>query len=89
MAISKERKAELVKQFGKTEKDTGATEVQIAILTEEINNLTEHLKEHIHDFHSKRGLQMMVGKRRSLLDYLKKNDIVSYRNTIEALGLRK
>ena len=71
MAISKERKAELVKQFGKNEKDTGATEVQIAILTEEINNLTEHLKNHIHDFHSKRGLQMMVGKRRSLLDYLK------------------
>ena len=89
MAISKERKAELVKQFGKNEKDTGATEVQIAILTEEINNLTEHLKNHIHDFHSKRGLQMMVGKRRSLLDYLKKNDVVSYRNTIEALGLRK
>ena len=89
MALTKERKAELVKQFGKTEKDTGATEVQIAILTEEINNLTEHLKNHIHDFHSKRGLQMMVGKRRSLLDYLKKNDVVSYRNTIEALGLRK
>ena len=89
MAISKERKAELVKQFGKNEKDTGATEVQIAILTEEINNLTEHLKNHIHDFHSKRGLQMMVGKRRSLLDYLKANDVVSYRNVIEALGLRK
>ena len=89
MAISKERKAELVKQFGKNEKDTGATEVQIAILTEEINNLTEHLKNHIHDFHSKRGLQMMVGKRRSLLDYLKKTDVVSYRKTIEALGIRK
>ena len=89
MAISKERKAELIKQFGKNEKDTGAIEVQIAILTEEINNLTEHLKNHIHDFHSKRGLQMMVGKRRSLLDYLKKTDVVSYRNTIEALGLRK
>ena len=89
MAISKERKAELVKKFGKNEKDTGATEVQIAILTEEINNLTEHLKNHIHDFHSKRGLQMMVGKRRSLLDYLKKTDVVSYRKTIEALGIRK
>ena len=89
MAITKERKAELVKQFGKNEKDSGATEVQIAILTEEINSLTEHLKVHIHDFHSKRGLQMMVGKRRSLLDYLKKNDIVSYRKTIEALGIRK
>jgi small subunit ribosomal protein S15 len=89
MAITKERKAELVKQFGKNEKDSGATEVQIAILTEEINQLTEHLKVHIHDFHSKRGLQMMVGKRRSLLDYLKKTDIVSYRKTIEALGIRK
>lgn len=89
MAITKERKAELVKQFGKNEKDSGATEVQIAILTDEINALTEHLKVHIHDFHSKRGLQMMVGKRRSLLDYLKKTDIVSYRKIIEALGLRK
>ena len=89
MAITKERKAELVKQFGKNEKDSGATEVQIAILTEEINSLTEHLKVHIHDFHSKRGLQMMVGKRRSLLDYLKKTDVVSYRKTIEALGIRK
>ena len=89
MAISKERKAELVKQFGKNEKDCGSAEVQIAILTEEINNLTEHLKVHIHDFHSKRGLQMMVGKRRSLLDYLKENDVVSYRKTIEELGIRK
>ena len=87
--MTKERKAELVKQFGKNEKDSGATEVQIAILTEEINELTEHLKVHSHDFHSKRGLQMMVGKRRSLLDYLKKNDVVSYRKTIEALGIRK
>ncbi len=89
MALSKERKAELVKTFGKNEKDSGATEVQIAILTDEINNLTEHLKVHIHDFHSKRGLQMMVGKRRGLLDYLKENDIVSYRNTIDKLGIRK
>ena len=89
MAITKERKAELVKQFGKNEKDSGATEEQIAILTDEINALTEHLKVHIHDFHSKRGLQMMVGKRRSLLDYLNKTDFVCYRKTIEALGLRK
>jgi small subunit ribosomal protein S15 len=89
MAITKERKAELVKRFGKNEKDSGNTKVQIAILTDEINDLTEHLKVHIHDFHSKRGLQMMVGKRRSLLDYLKKTDIVSYRKTIEALGIRK
>lgn len=89
MAISKERKAELVKQFGKNEKDCGSTEVQIAILTEDINNLTEHLKTHIHDYHSKRGLQMMVGKRRSLLDYLKRTNVVSYRETIKALGIRK
>ena len=89
MAVSKERKAELVKEFGKNEKDCGSTEVQIAILTEEINSLTEHLKTHVHDFHSKRGLQMMVGKRRSLLDYLKKNDVVSYREVIKKLGLRK
>ena len=89
MAITKEKKAELIKKFGKNEKDSGATEVQIAILTEEINNLTEHLKEHTHDYHSKRGLQMMVGKRRSLLDYLRDNDVVSYRKVIEDLSLRK
>ena len=89
MAISKEKKAELIKKFGKNEKDSGATEVQIAILTEEINDLTEHLKVHIHDFHSKRGLQMKVGKRRSLLDYLKRSNVVSYRKTIQELGIRK
>ena len=89
MAVSKETKAKLVKKFGKNEKDSGATEVQIAILTEEINNLTEHLKNHTHDYHSKRGLQIKKKKRRSLLDYLKRNDVVSYRKTIEALGLRK
>ena len=89
MAVTKERKAELVKEFGKDAKNSGATEVQIAILTEEINELTEHLKNHIHDFHSKRGLLMKVGKRRSLLDYLKKTDIKSYREVIEKLGIRK
>lgn len=89
MAVTKERKAELVKEFGKDAKNSGATEVQIAILTEEINDLTEHLKTHIHDFHSKRGLLMKVGKRRSLLDYLKKNDVVSYRETIKKLNIRK
>lgn len=89
MAVTKERKAELVKEFGKNEHDTGATEVQIAILTEEIRDLTEHLKVHIHDFHSKRGLMMKVGKRRSLLDYLKENDVVSYRNLIGKLNIRK
>ena len=89
MAVTKERKAELVKEFGKDAKDSGATEVQIAILTEEINELTEHLKLHIHDFHSKRGLLMKVGKRRSLLDYLKKNNIQSYREVIKKLNIRK
>ena len=89
MDLTKDEKQAIIKQFGKNEKDCGSAEVQIAILTEEINNLTEHLKVHIHDFHSKRGLQMMVGKRRSLLDYLKENDVVSYRNVIEALGIRK
>ena len=89
MAITKERKAELVKEFGKDVKNTGATEVQIAILTDEINNLTEHLKENKHDYHSKRGLLMKVGKRRNLLDYLKKNNVVSYREVIKKLNLRK
>ena len=89
MAVTKERKAELVREFGKKENDTGSTEVQVAILTEEINDLTEHLKVHKHDFHSKRGLLMKVGKRRSLLDYLKDNDVVSYRELIKKLNLRK
>ena len=89
MAITKERKAELVKKFGKTETDTGSTKVQIAILTDEINDLTEHLKVHTHDYHSKRGLLMKVGKRRSLLDYLKTNDVVTYRELIKELNIRK
>ena len=89
MAVSKERKAELVKEFCKDVKNTGSTEVQIAILTDEINNLTEHLKENKHDYHSKRGLLMKVGKRRSLLDYLKRTNVVSYREVIKKLNLRK
>ncbi len=89
MAVTKETKAKLVKKFGENEKDTGSTKVQIAILTEEINDLTEHLKVHKHDYHSKRGLLMKVGKRRSLLDYLKKNDVVSYRELIKELNIRK
>lgn len=89
MAVSKERKAELVKEFGKDVKNTGSTDVQIAILTDEINNLTEHLKENKHDYHSKRGLLMKVGKRRSLLDYLKRTNVVSYREVIKKLNLRK
>lgn len=89
MAVTKERKTELVKKFGKDEKDTGSSKVQIAILTDEINDLTEHLKVHKHDYHSKRGLLMKVGKRRSLLDYLKRTDVVSYRELIKELNIRK
>ncbi len=89
MALTKERKAELIKKFGKDAKNTGSTEVQIAILTDQINELTEHLKVHTHDYHSKRGLLIKVGKRRSLLDYLKKNNVISYRELIKNLNLRK
>lgn len=89
MALTKEKKAEIVKKFGKNEQDTGSIEVQIAILTEEINTLTEHLKEHIHDHHSRRGLLQKVGQRRSLLNYLLKEDVTRYRKVIKDLNLRK
>ena len=89
MALTKEVKSAIVKEYQRDAKDTGSVEVQVAILTEEIKVLTEHLKEHIHDFHSKRGLLQKVGKRRSLLDYLKKTDVVRYRELISELGLRK
>ena len=89
MAVSKEKKAELVKNFSKGKDNPGCSEVQIAILTEEINELTEHLKVHIHDYHSKRGLLIKVGKRRRLLDYLKKSNVESYREVIDKLNLRK
>ena len=89
MALTKERKAEIVKKFGKNEQDTGSVEVQIAILTEEINTLTEHLKTHIHDHHSRRGLLQKVGQRRSLLNYLLKEDVTRYRTVIKELKLRK
>ena len=89
MALMKEEKAKIIKEFAKSENDCGSPEVQIAILTNEINNLTEHLKEHKHDYHSKRGLLMKVGRRKKLLDYLKKNDVVSYREVIKKLNLRK
>ena len=87
--MTKEEKAKIIKEFAKSKNDCGSTEVQIAILTKEINDLTEHLKVHIHDFHSKRGLLMKVGRRRKLLDYLKKNDVVAYRNIIDKLNIRK
>lgn len=89
MALTKTKKEELVKEYGRGNNDTGSVEVQVAILTEEIKELTEHLKEHKHDFHSKRGLLQKVGKRRSLLEYLKREDVVRYRKLIEKLGLRK
>lgn len=89
MAVTKEEKAKLIKEFGANAKDCGSTEVQIAILTAEINDLTKHLAVHKHDYHSNRGLLMKVGKRRKLLAYLKENDVVSYRNVISKLNLRK
>lgn len=89
MALTKSQKEELVKKYGRGNNDTGSVEVQVAILTEEIKELTEHLKEHIHDFHSKRGLLQKVGRRKSLLAYLKRTDVVRYRELIEKLGLRK
>ena len=87
--LKKEVKQDIIKKYATKEGDTGSPEVQIAILTEEIKILTDHLKVNIHDFHSKRGLLMKVGKRRNLLEYLKKTDINRYRTLIEKLGLRK
>lgn len=89
MALTKETKETIVKKFARSKNDTGSAEVQIAILTEEINTLTEHLKEHKHDHHSRRGLLKKVGQRRSMLNYLAKKDINRYREVIKALGLRK
>ena len=89
MALTKESKQEIIKKFAKDEKDTGSCEVQIAILTEEIKELTEHLKVHTHDHHSRRGLLKKVGQRRNMLNYLAKKDVTRYRKLVEALGLRK
>ena len=87
--ISKEKKQEIIKNFGRTPNDTGSPEVQIALLTERITQLTEHLKNNKKDHHSRRGLLKMVGQRRGLLEYLKKTDISRYRTLIERLNLRK
>ncbi len=87
--ISKELKQQIIKEYARTEGDTGSPEVQIAILTERIKELTEHLKTNHKDHHSRRGLLKMVGKRRGLLDYLKETDIERYRAIIEKLGIRK
>lgn len=89
MSITTERKQELVTEFGSTETDTGSAEVQVAILTERIQNLTEHMKQHKKDFHSRRGLLVMVGQRRRLLDYMKRKDKARYDATIQKLGLRR
>ena len=88
MAVTKERKAELIKEYGKDEKDSGSAAVQIAILTERIRELTEHMKSHKKDFHTRRGLLMLVGKRRRLLSYIKKGDVEAYRALIKSLGIR-
>lgn len=87
--ISKEKKTEIIKAYGRTPEDTGSPEVQIAILTERIKELTEHLKVHQKDHHSRRGMLKLVGQRRGLLAYLKKTDLEGYRKLIERLGLRK
>lgn len=89
MALTKENKSKIIKKYARDEKDTGSSEVQIAILTEEINALTEHLKNNKQDKNSKRGLLIKVGKRRSLLNYLLKNDVKRYRDIVLKLGLRK
>ena len=88
--MDKARKTEIIQKYGRHEGDTGSPEVQVALLTERINHLNEdHLKNNKNDHHSRRGLLIMVGKRRGLLDYLKKTDIESYRSLITQLGLRK
>ena len=89
MALTKEEKEKIVKKYARKEGDTGSAEVQIAILSKEISELTEHLKEHKHDYHSRRGLLMKVGHRRSLLNYLMKKDVTRYREIVKKLGLRK
>lgn len=89
MSITAERKQAIVKDFGTVAGDTGSPEVQVAILTERIQNLTEHMKSHNKDFASRRGLLMMVGQRRRLLDYLKRKDAQRYLKLIERLGIRK
>ena len=89
MAITKERKNELINEFKTHETDTGSPEVQIAVLTEEINNLNEHLRTHKKDHHSRRGLLKMVGRRRNLLTYLRNKDVQRYRELINRLGLRR
>ncbi|MBQ4263677.1 MAG: 30S ribosomal protein S15 [Bacilli bacterium] len=89
MALTKEKKSKIVEEFARSKGDTGSVEVQVALLTQSINELTEHMKEHKHDYHTQRGLLMKVGKRKSLLEYLKRNDVQRYRELIKKLNLRK
>ena len=89
MTLTTERKRELTAQYGSSDRDTGNVKVQIAQLTERINQLTEHLREHNRDHHSRRGLLMLVGSRRRFLNYLQRNDLEGYRDLIKALGLRR
>jgi small subunit ribosomal protein S15 len=89
MALTREVKEKIVKKYARDKNDTGSPEIQIAILTEEIKLLTEHMKEHKHDYHSKRGLLKKVGQRRGMLNYLAKKDVNRYREIVKSLGLRK
>ena len=89
MTLTQEDKLEVVERFGKDANDTGATEVQIALLTRRINHLTDHVRTHKHDHHSRRGLLMLVGRRRRFLNYLQKKDLEGYRSLIRELGLRR
>lgn len=88
MSLTKEKKLEIIAKYGKDENDTGSTEVQVALLTERINELTEHLRTHKKDHHSRRGLLMLVGQRRRLLRYLESRDLDRYRSLIAELGIR-
>ena len=89
MALSNEKINAIVSEFARSTGDTGSVEVQVALLTERINNLTEHMKQHSHDYHTNRGLLQLVGKRKSLLEYLKNEDVQRYRDLIKKLNLRK
>jgi small subunit ribosomal protein S15 len=89
VALAQDVKKQIIAEYGSTEGDTGSPEVQVALLTQRIRDLTEHLKEHKHDHHSRRGLLLLVGQRRRLLNYLAKTDINRYRSIVERLGLRR
>ncbi len=89
MSITRQAKKEVIQKFRKHDDDVGSAEIQVAVLTERIRNLTEHFKAHKKDYHSQRGLLQMVGRRKRLLEYLRKNDFSSYKSVIESLGLRK